>query len=166
MFIKLLFEFHNLVLLHRNEITMLGNFRWNLGYMKVFQERKVGHKRIVTSQAMSLEWCQVYVFGFGRKEFKNKTQKVKAGWLRETLHRVWDLSEGERPHVTGFLGFIGMDNLIVQWMRRLFQLFWRMAGDFQELGHCPLFDLLRSASKLSWYLWVCHLVCWYITLSM
>ena len=29
--------------------------------------------------------------------------------------------------------------------------------DIQELGHCPLFDLLWPASELSWHLWVCHL---------
>ena len=47
--------------------------------MEVFQETKVGHKRIITSQVMSLEWCQVYVLGFGRKEFKKKLHKVKEG---------------------------------------------------------------------------------------
>ena len=30
-------------------------------------------------------------------------------------------------------------------------------GDFQELGHCPLFGLLRSASELPWRWWVCYL---------
>ena len=99
MFIKLLFQLYNLVLLHRNEIMMLDNFRWNLDYMEVFQERKEGHKRIVTSQVMSLEWCQGYALGFGRKDFKNKPQKVKAGWLRETHtpQRVDPLTRWEGP---------------------------------------------------------------------
>ena len=42
-------------------------------------------------------------------------------------------------------------------MGGVFQLFWGRGGDFQELGHRPLFSLLWSASELSWHLWVCHL---------
>ena len=33
------------------------------------------------------------------------------------------------------------------------QLFLGRGGDCQEPGHHPLFDLLWSASELSWYLW-------------
>ena len=51
-------------------------------------------------------------------------------------------------------------------MGGLFQLFWGRGGDFQELGYCPLFDLLWSASELSWRLWVCHLTCCWITVSV
>ena len=40
-------------------------------------------------------------------------------------------------------------------MGGLFQLFWGRGGDFQELGHRPLFGLLWSG--LSWCPWVCHL---------
>ena len=32
-------------------------------------------------------------------------------------------------------------------------------GGFQDLGHCSLFGLLRSALELSWHLWACHLAC-------
>ena len=42
-------------------------------------------------------------------------------------------------------------------MGGLFQLFWGRDRDFQELGHCPLFDILWLASELSWCWWVCHL---------
>ena len=42
-------------------------------------------------------------------------------------------------------------------MGGLFQLFCRRGGDFQELGHRPLFGLLWSALDHSWRLWVCHL---------
>ena len=42
-------------------------------------------------------------------------------------------------------------------MGRLFQLFWGRDEDFQELGHRPLFNLLRLVSELSWHWWVCHL---------
>ena len=42
-------------------------------------------------------------------------------------------------------------------MAGLFQLFGGRGGDFQELGHHPLFSILWSASELSWRGWVCHL---------
>ena len=41
-------------------------------------------------------------------------------------------------------------------MGGLFQLFWGRGRDFQELGPCPLFDLLWLAWELSWHWWVCH----------
>ena len=51
-------------------------------------------------------------------------------------------------------------------MGGLFQLFWGRGGDFLELGYCPLFDLWWSSLELSWNLWVCHLACWCITMSI
>lgn len=46
-------------------------------------------------------------------------------------------------------------------MGALFQLFWGGGRDRQELGHHSLFGLLRSASELWWYLWVCHMLKYY-----
>ena len=40
---------------------------------------------------------------------------------------------------------------------RIIPTIWGRGRDFQELGHCPLFNLLWLASGLSWHLWVCHL---------
>ena len=34
------------------------------------------------------------------------------------------------------------------------------------MGHRPLSGLLWVASGLSWWWWVCHLACWYITMSV
>ena len=42
-------------------------------------------------------------------------------------------------------------------MGGLFQFFGGRDGYFQELGHCPLFDILRLASEQLWCWWVCHL---------
>ena len=42
-------------------------------------------------------------------------------------------------------------------MGGLFQLFRGRGGDFQELGHRPLFGLWWLASELSWHWWVGHL---------
>ena len=41
-------------------------------------------------------------------------------------------------------------------MEGLFRLFGERSEDSQELGHCPLFDLLPLASALSRCWWVCH----------
>ena len=59
-----------------------------------------------------------------------------------------------------------MSWVISQGVGGLFQLFWRRGGDFQELDHCPLFDLWWSASELSWHWWVCHVAYWCVTVSI
>ena len=51
-------------------------------------------------------------------------------------------------------------------MGGFFQLFWERGGDFQELDHHPLFDLWRWVLELLWCLWVCHLACWCVTMSV
>ena len=48
---------------------------------------------------------------------------------------------------------------------RVFQLFWERDGDFQELGHCSLFDL-HGQSWNCHGTCVCNLACWYVTISI
>ena len=44
----------------------------------------------------------------------------------------------------GVVSFYELANLIDKWAEGLFQLFRRSSQEFQELGHCPLFDLCQS----------------------
>ena len=37
---------------------------------------------------------------------------------------------------------------------------------FPEIGSPPTFWSLMVGLQLSWHLWVCHLPCWYVTLSL
>ena len=45
-------------------------------------------------------------------------------------------------------------------------IFWGRGGDFQELGHLPLWGLWRSALEVSWHLWVGPLACWCVTVRI
>lgn len=76
---------------------------------------------------------------------------------------MWPIHiQNERPLGTGELSvFIGVCSFI-GWVGGLFQLFYKTVGDFQELGHHPLFGHLWSALELLWCQWVCHLACRYI----
>ena len=49
--------------------------------------------------------------------------------------------------------------------RRIIPTIWGKGADFQELGYCPLFGLLL-AMELSWCLWMYHLACWCVGMSI
>ena len=119
--------------------------------------KKVGHKRMVTSQVSGESLGQPPSVGSwlcaGRQERAIlKWKKVYSG--RYTLHRqsVGHLRRQERHQGTGLSVFIGVGNFTGYWMGGIFQWFWGRGGDFQELGHCPLFDLYG-------WPWNCHDTC-------
>ena len=58
------------------------------------------------------------------------------------------------------------DSLLLAPGGRIIHLFWGRGGDFQELGHPQLLGLWRSALEVPWHLWVCHLACWCVTMSI
>ena len=80
---------------------------------------------------------------------------------RNALHRQSvGISEGERgTRVWGLSVFTGVGNFIGNEWEECSSYFWgERGGDFQELGHSPLFDRCGSL-ELSWRLWVRHLAC-------
>ena len=84
---------------------------------------------------------------------KRKGKKVALGETH-SIDREWSLSEGKRWD--GEFLWAGQFQRLKSGRIIPTQLFLGRGRDFHELGHCPLFGLLRLVSELSWCLWVCH----------
>ena len=103
---------------------------------------------------------------------QNKSLKFgkKSGLFRETFHQTEctdHLRRWECPRNMMWLVFMGwIISYADKWEDYSIILFWGRDGNFQELGPYPLFGLWWLALELSWHLWVCHLACWCVTMSM
>ena len=81
------------------------------------------------------------------------SQKARMALGEITPQTVWAISEGERPQIMGQLAFMGwvisQANELVNYFNYNIQ---GKSGDFQELGHHPLFDFYGESQN-------CHGVC-------
>ena len=130
----------------KNPTAMWETWVQSLGWEDPLEKGKATHSSIT---AWRIPWTSPW----GHKE-SDTTEQLS---LSHSTDRVWASSEGERALKHGMVSFCGLGNFIGWWVGVSFQLFQERGGDFQELDHHPLFDLLWLASELSRCWRICHL---------